>query len=311
MSEPELVPESSPRPCPLCGDKRQGLAFRKSGFDFRRCRRCGFLSVNPPPTAACLRALYDGWAAEYTSSRRLEGGEAVSYDRLLSDLERWRGEGGRRLLDVGANVGLFLAAARRRGWEVSGIEPSTGAARLASERLGIKVLPCGIEEAELPAAGFDVVTMHAVLEHLLDPVGALRKAAGWLRPGGCLYVSVPNLAGLSFRLFGRRYPYVHPTHISYFTSGTLRAALAASGLAPLEIRTGYTSLGLLVETARATLARRQADTQAAFAGEARVVGAVRRRPFLAPVRLAGRAVVRGAAAVGMGDVLEAFARAGR
>lgn len=303
-----LVPEAAVRPCPLCAGERLRLAFRKEGFDFRLCRDCGLASVNPPPTRDSLRALYAEWAGEYTSPGRRDRADSSAYERLLDELERWRGRG--RLLDVGANVGLFLAAAARRGWEVTGIEPSAGAAevaRAACASLGGRVLACGVEEADLPEAAFDVVTMQAVLEHLLDPLAALGRVARWLRPGGCLYVSVPNLGGISPRLLGPRYPYFHPTHIAYFTAATLRAALERAGLSAVRVRAGYTSLWLLAETVAASLARRKPDTQAAFAREASAVRRVRSRPLLAPVRLLGRGLVRSLAAVGWGDVLEAFA----
>jgi len=33
--------------------------------------------------------------------------------------------------------------------------------------------------------------MSEILEHLEDPVAALKAASKWLRPGGCLWINVP------------------------------------------------------------------------------------------------------------------------
>jgi 2-polyprenyl-3-methyl-5-hydroxy-6-metoxy-1,4-benzoquinol methylase len=53
---------------------------------------------------------------------------------------------------------------------------------------------------------YDAVIMIAVIEHLVDPVGALRQVQMLLKPGGFVYIDTPNIAKYSRRLkllFGR------------------------------------------------------------------------------------------------------------
>lgn len=47
---------------------------------------------------------------------------------------------------------------------------------------------------------FDAIVMIALIEHLVDPVTALRKIAQMLKPGGVLYVDTPNIAKYTRRL---------------------------------------------------------------------------------------------------------------
>jgi 2-polyprenyl-3-methyl-5-hydroxy-6-metoxy-1,4-benzoquinol methylase len=43
-----------------------------------------------------------------------------------------------------------------------------------------------------PVEHYDAIFLMHVLEHLVDPVGVLKRAAGWLTPNGRLFVVVPN-----------------------------------------------------------------------------------------------------------------------
>jgi trans-aconitate methyltransferase len=46
---------------------------------------------------------------------------------------------------------------------------------------------------EAPASDrrYDSIVMSEILEHLEDPVAALKAASAWLRPGGTIWVNVP------------------------------------------------------------------------------------------------------------------------
>src|SRR4029079_14344137 len=70
-----------------------------------------------------------------------------------------------------------------------------GVARGQSLTLGCRVVRAGVA-ADLPVADgtADVVIMSELIEHLVDPDGAVAEARGWLRPGCSLMLSTPNLA---------------------------------------------------------------------------------------------------------------------
>src|SRR5690606_18674996 len=99
--------------------------------------------------------------------------------------------GGGRLVDVGVGTGLLLHLARERGFAPLGVEISPGAAERAREEFGVDVLVgdfLDVDLGEAPAA----ITMADVLEHTRDPRRFLERAVAALRPGGALFVAVPN-----------------------------------------------------------------------------------------------------------------------
>lgn len=209
--------------CNLCGSTDVRLLYRQKDFRFWVdavewnlvvCEGCGLGYLNPRPTVAEIGRYYP---PRYYADRQSAG---ARYARLAGYVP---GEAG-RLLDVGTARGDFLAVMRDRGWEVTGIEPSTDAEPLP----GVRVLRLRFPEGcDLPEESFDVVTAWAVFEHLHDPAAAFRACARVLRPGGRLVVQVPNLHSISAR-WARQEDI--PRHLYFFSEQTLDRFAAASGL---------------------------------------------------------------------------------
>jgi SAM-dependent methyltransferase len=82
-------------------------------------------------------------------------------------------------------------------------------------------------------AGFDLILMFHVLEHLDDPAAALRACAERLRPGGRLVIAVPNYASWQSRYARDRWFHLDvPRHLFHFTPASLARLLREAGLAP-------------------------------------------------------------------------------
>lgn len=145
------------------------------------------------------------------------------------------GEG--RLLDVGCGTGKDLPTFIEAGWKVTGVEASPDAASRASKRLDCEILVGDFEEAPLRDGSFDVVRFSHTLEHLPSPRRALERAHRVLRPGGRLFIEVPNAASLERRLFGRHW--VHwdlPRHVYHFTPQTLTRLVTGTGFRAVKIK---------------------------------------------------------------------------
>jgi SAM-dependent methyltransferase len=97
----------------------------------------------------------------------------------------------RSLLDVGCSLGYTLEAARELGIAAIGVDVSQTAVD-ACRRLGFEADVAGLEALPYPDERFSIVVMKHVLEHTSLPLDALREARRVLKPGGVLFVSVPN-----------------------------------------------------------------------------------------------------------------------
>ncbi|MBI4569152.1 MAG: class I SAM-dependent methyltransferase [Planctomycetes bacterium] len=232
--------DAAPGRCP-CGERgaRPVLVSRRKRFQVVECLFCGLKRTDPPPYRSVgeSRDLYD----EADASKNGPG-EATALRhaaRNIGHLERLLSRRAGRLLDVGCGNGHHLAVAREHGWTVEGVEMDARRAARAREVFGLFVVQGAFEEAAARIEGrFDAVLMSNILEHLVDPVGALRAVAGLLAPGGMAYVDVPNFASARVLILGGNTPHLEPReHLWQFEPATLAALARRAGLRPAAVET--------------------------------------------------------------------------
>ncbi len=192
--------------CVVCGrgDARpyRAAMYRMGAttFDLVRCS-CGMVYVDPRPDGPTLGAMYDD-ADYYTDGYNL-GVETENYfdrrdeliahyDTIVAEYERETGIAAGTLFELGSAGGFFLEAARRRGWQVQGVELSPPAAAYSIREFELPVFQGLLEQAPFEPGSFDLALADNVLEHTLDPVGVLVKLRELLRPGGALIVICPS-----------------------------------------------------------------------------------------------------------------------
>src|ERR671923_24527 len=208
------------------------------------------LHAGPPRTVPAHRD--DGGDEEAVSLDQETGRDRYFAAReaelagLLDLLEPYRGGG--RLLDVGCSIGLFLDLARGRGWDGVGIEFAPRALTYARDEYGLEVLDVPLEEAGFEPASFDAVGLLSVLEHTNDPRRMLADVARVLRPGGAVFVVVPNVESLACRvLHERARTFDGRNHLVYFSPATLRDCLDRSGFDVPYVATKVSSFGPIAE----------------------------------------------------------------
>ena len=144
---------------------------------------------------------------------------------------------GNRVVDVGCSSGYLARPLSERGNTIVGLELDPEAAREA-EQWCERVLVGDVETMalSLEPGSFDVVLCGDVIEHLRDPRAALARLRPFLRPGGRLVVSTPNVANWAIRLslLAGRWRYtdrgiLDRTHTHLFTRSTLVEAVEAAG----------------------------------------------------------------------------------
>jgi SAM-dependent methyltransferase len=110
---------------------------------------------------------------------------------------------GKKLLEIGSGYGVSLALMLQRfGVNATGVEPASqgfeesfrcARAVLEANQLDpMRVVDAAGESLPFDDASFDVVYSNNVLEHTSKPAQVLREAVRVLKPGGTLYVEVPN-----------------------------------------------------------------------------------------------------------------------
>ena len=173
--------------------------WRERRFAIYRCRRCTHQFVHPAVTPEDQALMYsDGyfaregdWVCGVFGAGYLEAESSLRKEarQILTMLPVSSG----RLLDIGCAGGVFLDEASKHGFAVSGIELNSSMAQHARDEYHLEVLSSRIEDVPENewSAAFDVITMLDCLEHVPEPLAAMRKVHHWLRPNGTAFIRGP------------------------------------------------------------------------------------------------------------------------
>jgi 2-polyprenyl-3-methyl-5-hydroxy-6-metoxy-1,4-benzoquinol methylase len=144
----------------------------------------------------------------------------------------------KRVLELGCSTGFFSKLMADRGCAVTGVEYDSEAAQQAKRfcaTIAVRDLNCAGWQSGIDGP-FDIILMGDVLEHLLAPERILADCRGLLSSGGCIIVSLPNVAHWRNRigLLLGRWNYkelgtLDRTHVKFFTLATSRKLLETAG----------------------------------------------------------------------------------
>ncbi len=189
--------------CPLCreGPRREIFKLRQSSV--YECRGCRLRYLDPCLSPEAMSRAYqsDETLAEFHDFHKgyYDYGDLQRPSKTLNDFNRaldllerkLSKQAPRRILDVGFGNGFFLAAAKKRGWQVRGIDSSQHHVEIARQKFSLELCCASLETFEEPAS-YDAVSFWDVIEHLPDPHAALKKARALLKPQGYVLIGIPN-----------------------------------------------------------------------------------------------------------------------
>jgi len=142
-----------------------------------------------------------------------------------------------RVLDIGCGFGESLGYHKARGCEAFGVEADRNILRVA-EKFGYNVRVGLFDASAYPADFFDYVTLDQVIEHMAEPLSALRGIATVLKPGGMVIIGTPNANGWGARVLGRYWITWHvPYHLHCFSMRSMAIAAECAGLTVVRSRT--------------------------------------------------------------------------
>jgi 2-polyprenyl-3-methyl-5-hydroxy-6-metoxy-1,4-benzoquinol methylase len=209
-------------PCEVCAGSTAPWALR-DGSSLTRCAACGHVERD---LAACPADHRD---AAYGGDPGLDRIRLALTRRTLDRVAPE--EPGARVFEIGFGAGALLREFLDRGCAVAGCDP---------DQLGVAVDPVvrasgdlhgtGIEQLPDRIEPVDLVYGVHVIEHVADPMQALRAAHDLLRPGGTVALLTPAADSASLRLFSQAWWLLEdPTHVRFFSRRSAAEALQRAG----------------------------------------------------------------------------------
>jgi 2-polyprenyl-3-methyl-5-hydroxy-6-metoxy-1,4-benzoquinol methylase len=141
-----------------------------------------------------------------------------------------------KILDVGSGTGAFVNEMKQNGWQATGLEPDTGARKIAKE-----VFNCELKNTDeffsLPPDSFDAITMWHVLEHVHDLQSYLSQLKNLLREDGRLIVAVPNYTSFDASVYKEYWAaYDVPRHLYHFSPDSMKRLIEKNGMKIVDYR---------------------------------------------------------------------------
>ena len=203
-----------------------------------QCNRCGFIQIQPLPTEEEDEEFYKNGLMYGNTLNHSE-----LYKNNLNIAERmrsWSEYQARKLspflhedwkiLEIGSAFGWLVEFLHNKGYDIEGLEINGDYRDIYRERTGKELFSFDILEDSKDIRereeAYDCLLLFHVLEHIRNPVGFVNSATKLLKPGGIIYIDVPNNDDYMMKI-NKEYEAFHyvRAHLSYFSPKTLAKLL--------------------------------------------------------------------------------------
>lgn len=247
--------------CPVCGSAEISILFTAkdhmvSGetFPVAGCVRCKTRFTQDVPEESSIGPYYQSEA--YISHTDTRKGLVNRLYHLVRNytlqakkrsMTKTLGRDKGSILDYGCGTGAFLGVMKNAGWTVAGIEPDAYARQLAKSVHGVEAMePAALKG--IPDAAFDIITLWHVLEHVYDLHGTLGHLKRVLKPGGHIFIAVPNYTSADAAHYGAYWAaWDVPRHLYHFSPHAIKMLMEKHGfrmraLKPMWFDSFYVSM---------------------------------------------------------------------
>lgn len=222
--------------CILCQAGKASLEYEP--LKIVRCIGCGLYFRDASAPQADYYIESERYCNNFTDSAKIQArkNDAEERFKLISEITGLK-EG--RLLDIGANDGISMLQAQKMGFLVFGCEPNKFALQEAKQH-NLDIIAGRLEEvfeSLKKIAPFNIITLFHVLEHLENPLEALRKITKLLHSNdGWLIIEVPDIESPMAKIYGWDDLRINQEHLFYFSQSTLCLLLLKVGLTPVFLK---------------------------------------------------------------------------
>lgn len=257
--------------CLMLDTAEEAMSFPSGMVRLALCKSCGFVANT------AFDPKWSAYAPNYEDQQSFSPIFNSFASQLAAELVERYALRGKRVVEIGCSKGDFMALlAELGGMDTVGIDPSAVEGRVAKPTCGsMRFLPeyYGPQHLALPA---DLLCCRHTLEHISDVHGTLdlmrRHAA--MTPGAVLCIEVPDATRIWKAC---AFEDIYYEHCSYFTAGSLAAAVRRAGFAVTDLRREYGDQYLVLEACLDTSRDRRFEIEEPPAETARDVAAFRDR----------------------------------
>ena len=228
--------------CKICESTKYSVIRNRLRHDIKRnvlrCGSCDFVYLEPRSknskkyySGVEYRKMYGPTLKKASTPREIFDMYLPFQERIIDQFRKVLRKD-MKVLDVGCSTGHLLAALKGKVKTRIAVELNKEEAGFVRKTQKIKVYSDPIETVVIPEGPFDLVVSARVLEHVDDPLTFMKSIARHVKPGGYVYIDIPNLddALLSvFNVEGYENFYFREPHVSYFSPKSFSLLLKKAG----------------------------------------------------------------------------------
>jgi len=225
--------------CFICGSTRSKTVSIFYRIKYKMCLNCSHVYANKRLSEEKLTEYYSESKMYSTNTyankelikiRKKVFKPKIHFIKKFTKKKNW--------LDVGSADGVSVFAAIKEGFSCPGIEISEWSRKFAKKYYNIDLYPDSLASFEkINKKKWDVISFFGVLEHLPDPISALKISYRLLNDNGLVVIEVPNYQSVSSyvqELSGLADRHLVPyAHIMMFTESSMKHALKKTGFEPI------------------------------------------------------------------------------
>jgi len=210
--------------CPVCGNINNFIYIEsindlETGLEYKiyKCPECSLEFSSPMKSA--LPSHYEKFEEYF---------ERWEFKKALNFISSKKA----KIIDIGCGEGHFLNLARKKGFDVFGIDFNENAIKVAKEKFCIEnVYPYTLEEfiEKFPDEKFDFVFFFHLLEHLEDPLNFMKNIKKILKEDGYIAFSLPNPKRFSLHSNFREEWDFPPHHLTRWNEKSINKLLNITG----------------------------------------------------------------------------------
>jgi len=244
--------------CPNCNSREKKHLYRvpdrhygiKGLYDFSTCLNCSLLFLDPMPNDEELMSFYP---EESYYSYHVNYDPEVKWKEVLRKLlflnSKTKDPVFKRpgaMLDIGCGNGWFIYKMKNLGWNVKGVEPSKAGAEAGRRIGGLDIHHGDLLTANYPSDSFDYIRSNHSFEHISNPNEVLDEIYRILKPGGKVFIGVPNINSYTGNLFKGYWYYLGaPVHTFNYSNRNLSSLLAKHNFKNIKVNFNSNYNGIL------------------------------------------------------------------
>lgn len=248
--------------CPTCSSKSHKKIFNIHGFDYYKCKSCGFVFVNPRLNDEGSYEWYNSDYYKFALGQEIYTNtkndnyystslSAHHFNKIIKIILENFPDITTKIIDVGCSTGSVLAFLRdEHGYtNLRGIDLSEKAVQFAVEKRKLNVELKDITSLD-ENDKYDLVINTENIEHVNSLEKYMFNIKKLLKDNGYLLITTPNndLKVLKY-LKKMSDHYCAPNHINYFNDNTIEMFLNKSGLMvtykEVDIKDGYSLYSII------------------------------------------------------------------